>query len=128
MAFPIAGFSTAMKEQIIEATAQDYVEVYGVPAQLSMRIFQVVEDGVRLALFGYYFTAGCVVVFCKIIGKFSARKIYRVAKKCMAKLLATGLPLTALADSELCTASNFLSHLGFRHALSCDSGDVYQYD
>lgn len=116
-----------MKEEIVPATTQDYIDVYGERPTFSMRLWKVVEDGRMLAIFGFYYVGGSAAIVCKILNKFPPKKIYRVAKVAMEKLKSFGLPLIALADEELCTAPTFLRHLGFEHVQTCTTGEVYEW-
>lgn len=116
-----------MKEQIVTATTQDYIDVYGERPTFSMRLFKVVDDGRMIAIFGFYYVGGTAAIICKILDKFPAKKIYRVAKVAMEKLRSFGLPLVALADEDLCSAPTFLRHLGFEHTRTCTTGEVYEW-
>lgn len=116
-----------MKEQILPATLYDYAKLYVHLPRLSLRLFKVVEEGKTLALFGYYYSDKNAVAFCRLAGKFPAKKIYRVALRCFDKLKECDLPLLAVADKRQPCAENFLSHLGFEFALTCHEGDVYSW-
>lgn len=116
-----------MKEEIVPATTQDYIDVYGERPTFSMRLWKVVEGERMLAIFGFYYVGGAAAIICRILDKFPAKKIYRVAKIAMQKLRSYELPLVALADQELCTAPTFLRHLGFQHVRTCTTGEVYEW-
>lgn len=116
-----------MKEQIVPASMQDYEEVYNEKPSFSMRLFKVMEDDKRLALFGYYYAGGQAALICKIEGKYPAKKILRVARAALNRLKEFGLPLIALSDQELCTAPTFLRHLGFEPLGEPGLGKVYKW-
>lgn len=116
-----------MKELILPATAEDYYDAYGIQPAFSMRLYKVVEDDRTLAVFGYYYSGKRAVAFCNILGEFPAKKIYRVAKRCVEKLVRMGVPLVAVASDELCSSDNFLQHLGFEFAVNSSDGRIYQW-
>lgn len=109
----------------MDATAADYAQCFGVPPTASMRLWKVVEDDKLLAIFGWYYTGGNAAVLCCINGTFPAKKIFRVAKRCMKKLEEARLPFVAQAHPGWETAPRFLAHLGFQHLETNSTGAIY---
>ena len=104
-----------------DATQEDVVQISNATLQRTGRTYAVEADGTLIAVAGYYFDHGRVVMYSMIapIAKeksaFYALDIVRSARRVIKEATAFGLPLFTASDETIPGSEKLLQYLGFQH-------------
>lgn len=106
--------------EIRPATPEDILLVAKEPMPKTGRAYAVTVNDEPLAVAGYYFDQGRVVLFSSIDRRarqrssWYAKDVLRVARRVLAEAMALDMPLYAGADPDTPGAGELLEHLGFK--------------
>ena len=103
------------------ATRDDVAAVSLEPLQRTGKTYAVVSGEKTVAVTGYYFDQGRVVVYSMITPQaktestWYARDVFRMASRVVREAAQLGMPVFAGADEEISGANKLLERLGFNH-------------
>ena len=101
--------------EFVPATPELMARFYGKPIERTVRGFVGMEDGEVLGIGGYYLTQESIIVFSEISPKGMTKKksIVKGIKKVLQIAKQTGLPIYAVPDVNIESASKLLKPIGF---------------
>ena len=116
-----------MSFEVVPATEQDYVALYGHRPRYSMQGYAGRQDGEPVAMAGLYRAEGKNVMFLQTKGRVSPRLVVMVSRAALDLARACGTRIFALRDAALPTAGGLLKHFGFESIGETSEGEVYQW-
>jgi hypothetical protein len=107
------------------ATAADLRDWYGEAPKRSCRAWVIAQDGKLVALAGYSFEPGYILVFSEVRGEHPKFATWKYAKKLFANITKYRLPMRAVANPDIPGSDRFLERLGFEFEQETDIGKQY---
>lgn len=104
--------------EIVPATLEHFVALYGHPPQFSFQGFTVLGGDKPVGIGGLYYSNGAHVVFSRITEPIRKRDIVRVSHKVMALARDKRVPVYAHRDQDVATSPSLLAHFGFEQMTS----------
>lgn len=108
--------------EILPATLEDFVALYGHAPPYSFQGFTVHDQGQPVGMGGLYYSNGALVVFSRINAVISRRVIVQVCRKVMTLARERGAQVYAMRDPAIATSAGLLAHFGFEQI---EDSEVY---
>ncbi len=103
----------------LEPATRQEIEAFGGSVKKSQRSIIVKEDGKPIAIFGLYRDIARMVLFMEVSPEIDRTKYKRAfvmgIRKLKEMMRDYTAPIQALADPDICKATNLLEHIGFKH-------------